>query len=121
MSATLNITCRHADITEAIRTYATQKISAVVDVYPQIEHTHVILDVQKFRHIVEIVIQAKNHLHVEAKDESDDMYKSIDGAADKVDRQLRKSREKKVDHKIPGHRAKLSDFEKELAEPTDKT
>ena len=42
------------------------------------------------------------------------MYASVDKVVDKVDRQLRRSRDKVVDHKTTKHRAKLADFEQEL-------
>ncbi len=39
------------------------------------------------------------------------MYKVIDAVAEKVDRQLRRARDKVVDHKIPAHRERLVDRE----------
>ena len=89
------------------------KLSAVLDSYPQVEHAHVILDIEKFRHMIEVVVQAKRHQKFEAKDESSDMYASIDRVADKIDRQLRRAREKIIDHKTAKHRVKLADLDRE--------
>lgn len=111
---TINITSRHADISEIQKAHVHSKLAAVLDVYPEVEYVHVIMDTQKFRHIIEVVVQGKHHLRIEAKEESDDMYTSVDKVADKVDRQLRRSRDKVVDHKTSKHRAKLVDFEQEL-------
>lgn len=111
---TINITSRHADISDTQKAHVQAKLSAVLDAYPDVEYAHVIMDTQKFRHIVEVVVQGKHHLRIEAKEESDDMYASVDKVADKVDRQLRRSREKAVDHKSVKHRTKLADFEQEL-------
>jgi putative sigma-54 modulation protein len=110
----INITSRHVAITDAIKAHVYAKLINVLQEYPQVEHTHVVLDTQKFRHIVEVSIQAKNHVRIEAKETTDDMYKSIDRAIVKLDRQLRRSREKKVDHKGNRQRIKLADFEQTL-------
>lgn len=111
---TISITSRHADISDAMKAHVHAKLTSVLEAYPQVESTHVILDIQKFRQRVEVVVQAGRQGRIEAVDESDDMYASVDRVADKVDRQLRRSREKRVDHKIPKHRARLSDFEQQL-------
>ncbi|MBI3986331.1 MAG: ribosome-associated translation inhibitor RaiA [Lentisphaerae bacterium] len=112
----ISITSRHLDVTEAIKAYAGAKINGVLkEDYPRIESIHVILDIQKFRHFVEVVIQAGQHIRVEAKEESDDMYKSIDKVADKISRQLLKIKEKKVEHKSNKRRTRLADFEREIA------
>ena len=111
---TINITSRHADISDTQKAHVQAKLAAVLEAYPEVEYAHVIMDTQKFRHIIEVVVQGKHHLRIEAKDESDDMYASVDKVADKVDRQLRCARDKAVDHKSTKHRTKLADFEQEL-------
>ncbi len=111
---TIDITSRHADISDTLRNHVHAKLSAVLDAYPDVEYAHVIMDTQKFRHLIEVVVQGKRHLRIEAKDESDDMYVSVDKVVDKVDRQLRCVRDKAVDHKSAKHRIKLADFEQKL-------
>ncbi|MDD5483810.1 MAG: ribosome-associated translation inhibitor RaiA [Kiritimatiellae bacterium] len=112
----INVTARHADISDAMKAHVHEKLNAVLNAYPQVEHAHVILDIQKFRHIIEVVVQAKRHQKIEATDESEDMYASIDRVADKLDRQLRRAREKVVDHKTAQHRVRLTDLESSLNE-----
>ena len=87
---TINITSRHADISDTQKAHVHTKLAAVLEAYPEVEYAHVIMDTQKFRHIIEVVVQGKHHLRIEAKEESDDMYASVDKVADKVDRQLRR-------------------------------
>lgn len=113
---TINITARHADISDAMKAHVQLKLSAVLEAYPQVEHTRVILDIQKFRHIIEVIVQAKRHQRVEAKDVSDDMYASIDRVADKLDRQLRRAREKITDHKPAKRRVTLADLDRKIKE-----
>jgi putative sigma-54 modulation protein len=107
----ISVTGRHLDITDAIRDYASDKVAHGLADFTRVESVHVILDVEKYRHIAEIVVQAKNHIRVDARDESDDMYASIDSAVDKAQKQLRRLRDKIQDHKS---REKLAHIELEM-------
>ena len=110
----INITCRHVAITDALKAHVYAKLDSVLQAYPQVEHAHVVLDTQRFMHSVDVTVQAKNHVQIEALEKTDDMYKSVDLVADKLDRQLRRSREKRVNHKGVQRRIKLADFEQKL-------
>lgn len=108
----IQITSRHLEVTDAIRDYVQGRLMPVLAEYPAVEHAHVILGVEKFRHWAQVVVQGKQYLSGEAKAETDDMYKSVDAVAEKIGRQLRRARDKVVDHKIPAHRERLVDREK---------
>jgi putative sigma-54 modulation protein len=99
------VTGRHITVTEAIKEYAQKKIEAIGIDFPKIISAHVILDVQKYRHRCEIVLACANHIHIEAEEESDNMYASIDVAVDKLARQMRKYKTK-----IQRHRPKKRDI-----------
>lgn len=100
----INVTCRHMDMTEALREHALSRVEESFSEFPRVTDVQVILDVQKkIHHVAEIVVHAANHIHVEATEETTDMYASIDGAVDKAHRQLRKKRDIAQDHKhTPG-------------------
>ena len=110
---TITITGRHSDISDEMKNYVRGKLEAVLSGYPQVEYVHVVMDIQRFRHVIEVTLQGRQHLRMEASEESDDMYSSVDLVCDKVSRQLRRFRDKVVDHKGVRNRAKLADFEKE--------
>ena len=64
----------------------------------KISSTHVTISVEKNRHIVEVVIHSHGAtLH--AKEETHDMYASIDQAVDKIETQAKRLKEKIKDHK----------------------
>lgn len=107
----IQITGRHVEITDAIRGYVNDRLMPTLNDYPSVEHAHVILDVEKFRHLAGIVIQGKNRLRVESSSETDDMYKSIDSALEKIDRQLRRARDKRLNYKASDQRERLADRE----------
>jgi putative sigma-54 modulation protein len=95
----ISVTGRHMEITDAIRDYTHGKLQHALAEFPRIESVHVILDVEKYRHLAEIVVQAPNHIRVDARHESSDMYVSIDGAIEKTEKQLHKLWDKMQDHK----------------------
>lgn len=95
----ISVTGRHIEITDAIRDYTHDKIQHAFAEFPRIESVHVILDVEKYRHMAEMVVNAPNHIRIDARHESNDMYVSIDGAVDKATKQLAKRWDKMQDHK----------------------
>ncbi|MCX6354407.1 MAG: ribosome-associated translation inhibitor RaiA [Candidatus Aureabacteria bacterium] len=89
----LMVTGRHVNVTEAMKLYAREKLSRVMHERPHLNEVHLIMDVQKYRHLVEISARGKN-LEVFCREETDDMYRSIDSAIAKLDRQLSKYKER---------------------------
>lgn len=104
----ISVTGRHMEITDAIRDYAMEKVQHDLSGLDRVENVHVILDVEKHRHLAEIVVHAKDHIHIESKAETDNMYASIDEAAEKAERQLRRKRDKIQDHH---HKESLAEIE----------
>jgi putative sigma-54 modulation protein len=102
----IEITSRHVHATEQVQDYARGKAEVLAAEFPRIEHVHVILDVEKHRQIAEVVVQAKNHIRVEAEETSDNMFASIDSAFEKGERQMRKHRKKVQDKRVRIRRGK---------------
>lgn len=86
----VSVTGRHVAITAAINDYATRRIENLHLDFPKVVHAHVILDVEKFRHRAEVVLNCSNHITIEASEECDDLYAAIDGVIAKIARQMRK-------------------------------
>ena len=86
----ITVTVRHETVTESLRDYAEKKIEGIHLDYPRIIEAKAILDVQKNRHIAEIILFCANHIVIDASSETEDMYKSIDETIDKVARRMRK-------------------------------
>ncbi len=59
----MTVTGRHMDITPAIREYSAKKLDSIGIDFPRILSAHYILEVDKFRHIAELVLQCGNHHH----------------------------------------------------------
>jgi putative sigma-54 modulation protein len=105
------VTGRHIKITDSIKNYAHERVESELTKFDRIEDVHIILDIEKFRQIAEVVIQARNHIRVEAEHSSEDMYVSIDSAVEKAARQMHKLRDKVQDHKS---REGLGHIEREI-------
>ena len=89
-SPNVTVTGRHLAVTAAINDYATRRIENLHLDYPKVVTAHVILDVEKFRHRAEVVLNCSNHITIEASEECDDLYASIDGVISKIARRMRK-------------------------------
>ncbi|MDH3345843.1 MAG: ribosome-associated translation inhibitor RaiA [Kiritimatiellaceae bacterium] len=94
----VHITGRNVPITDSIREHIYEKIERCWSGLSRVHDVQVILELQKRTHTSEIVVTGKDHIHIEAKEESENMYTSIDQSIEKIERQLRKKREKVQDH-----------------------
>ena len=93
----INISGHHVDITDSLREYITSKMARVQRHFDNVIDAHVVLDVNKQRNKAETTIHLSgNTIHAEC--EHQDMYAAIDSMLDKLDRQVRKHKEKLTDH-----------------------
>ena len=104
----IEITGRHVDVTDSMRDYAEKRLAKLTAEFDRVDKIHMILDIQKFTHTAEVVVHARRHIMLEAKEKSENMYASIDLVVDKIEKQLRKSIDKRVEHK---GESKLRDLE----------
>ena len=89
----ISTTARHYDLAPALRDYAEGKVTHLKRYFDHIVNAHLIFSLEKYRHKVEIT------LHVNGRDfvsieESDDMYAAVDRSVDKLERQLRRHKDK---------------------------
>jgi len=99
----INLTGHHIDVTEALKGYIDGKFERLVRRFDQVLDIHVILNVEKLRQKAEATLHV-NGAKVFADSVHEDMYAAIDGLIDKLDRQLLKHKEKKIDHRGNGHK-----------------
>ena len=86
----ITVTVRHEQVTDALRDHAHKKITGLHLDYPRIIEAKAILDVQKNRHIAEIILFCANHITIEAHTEGKDMYAALDETIEKIARRMRK-------------------------------
>ena len=94
----INITGHQLEVTSALRDYVTNKIGRLENHFDRITNIQVTLKIEKQRQLAEATIHVSNGA-VFANSESEDLYAAIDSLADKLDRQLVKHKEKRLDRK----------------------
>ena len=93
----ISITGHHVDVTQALRAYIENKFSRLERHFDNMTNVHVVLTVEKERQMAEATIHvSKGPLFADAQ--HDDMYAAIDSLIDKLDRQLKKHKEKLTNH-----------------------
>ncbi len=93
----LSVTGHHVEVSAPLREYVVNKIEKIERHFDHVSDVHCILTVEKLRHKAEAtVIVSGGRIYADATEE--DMYAAIDGLVDKLDRQVKKHKEKTVDH-----------------------
>ncbi|MBU4344043.1 MAG: ribosome-associated translation inhibitor RaiA [Desulfobacteraceae bacterium] len=88
-----SVTFKNLDSSETLKSYVQEKLNRFDKyLYNQAE-AKVVLSVEKFRHIAEINIVG-DRLNVNGKEETGDMYSAIDMVLDKLEKQIKKNRQK---------------------------
>ena len=93
----LMLTGHHLEITDSLRAYVSKRLDRIVRHYDQVIDVHCILTVEKLAHKAEATLHVSGgNLHADAAEEN--MYAAIDSLADKLDRLVKKHKEKVTDH-----------------------
>jgi putative sigma-54 modulation protein len=94
----IHVTFKNTEATDALRAYATEKMSHCLKKFVHSDtEAHVTLRVEKLQQIAEINFHSDGKDFV-GKEESLDLYASIDELSDSITQQLRKHKEKVTSH-----------------------
>ncbi len=93
----LSVSGHHVEVTESLRGYVQTRIERIERHFDLVSDVHCILTVEKLRHKAEATVNVNGGtIYADAIEE--DMYAAIDGLADKLDRRVKKHKEKLADH-----------------------
>jgi putative sigma-54 modulation protein len=93
----LSVTGHHVEVTPALRSYVAKKLERIARHFDQLIDVHCVLTVEKLRHKAEATLHVSgSDIYADATEE--DMYAAIDLLADKLDRCIKKHKEKLTDH-----------------------
>jgi ribosome hibernation promoting factor len=93
----LSVTGHHIDVTPALRDYVGTKLAKLERHFDNMTDIHCILTVEKLIHKAEATVHVGGStIHADSTD--GDMYAAIDLLVDKLDRQVKKYKEKLTDH-----------------------
>ena len=93
----LYVTGHHVEVTPALRSYLEKKLDRIIRHFDNVIDVHCTLTVEKLVQKAEATVHVRGStLHADASEA--DMYAAIDCLADKLDRCLKKYKEKRADH-----------------------
>jgi putative sigma-54 modulation protein len=93
----LSVTGHHLEVTPALRSYVEKKLTRIMRHFEQVIDSHFVLTVDKLQHKAEATLHVSGEtIHALASD--GDMYAAIDALADRLERRIRKHKEKLTDH-----------------------
>jgi putative sigma-54 modulation protein len=96
-----DLTYRNIRAAPALRDRAERKFAKVTKHLREPIEAHVVLSVEKHRHMAEVTVSSKGG-NFKVEEESDDMYTTIDGLMAKLERSARRHRERAIDRKQAG-------------------
>ncbi len=103
----LDIFFKNLEATDAIKNYIEKRVKKFTRILGDDIEVKVTLMTEKFRQIVEIIINYKGVL-IKGIESSNDMYSAIDLVVDKVERQMKKYREKLKERKYENRKINIS-------------
>ena len=86
----IHLTGRQIEITQPLRSYTEARLVKLGKFIDGITDIHVILSVEKYRHIAEVNVHSRGNTHLTSVEESSDLYVSIAQAVEKIEAQARK-------------------------------
>lgn len=88
-----SVTFKNLDSSENLKSYVRNKLNRLDKFLDNLAEANVVLLVEKFRHIAEINIIG-DRLTITGKEETGDMYSAIDIVMDKLEKQIKKNKQK---------------------------
>lgn len=99
---------RHIEVTDSLKQYATEKFGRLDKYLPKAVQVIITLSVvKKVHHRAEAAIKS-NGLLIQASEETEEMYSAIDLLIEKIERRVRRYKEKLVEHKHQSNKAEAA-------------
>jgi len=111
------VTFRHIEPTESLRLYAEEKLFKLKKYLDTPIEAHVVLEVEKFRHIADVTLNADG-TRIKAAEETGDLYSAIDQVLDKIESQLKRHRSKTRERRPENAKSEGALSEEETSEET---
>jgi putative sigma-54 modulation protein len=88
-----SVTFKNLDPSDHLKSYVSEKLDKLDKFLDNPAEATVVLSIEKFRHIAEVNITG-DRLNIFGKEETSDMYAAIDMVMDKLEKQIKKSKQK---------------------------
>jgi putative sigma-54 modulation protein len=100
----ITVTFRHIDASESLKTYAEEKVSKLAKYFDFPVEAHIVLAAEKFRRSADVSLNVNGTL-IKGVIETEDMYAAIDQVMDKIEKQVKRYREKLRDRRADGRKS----------------
>ncbi len=94
----INTTARHCELDPEDRLHAHQRLEKLQRYARDLHEAHLVVSAEKYRHTAEITLRLK-HREMASREEATEARMAIDRAADALEEQLRRLKERRVDRK----------------------
>jgi putative sigma-54 modulation protein len=96
----INVSARHGHLSPATQSRIVQKVSRLQRYFNQVTALNVMVDLENHElPAVEIIASAEHFHDMVSHESAAQLWRSVDGAVQKLEQQLRKHKEKVRDHK----------------------
>lgn len=92
------ITCRHCELEPGLKEHIENKIEHLSRYFDRVDEAHVVLQTEGHRCIADITVHASRAV-ISSEQTADDMRSAFDRSMDKVERQIRRYKERIRKHK----------------------
>lgn len=98
----IDVTTRHGHISDGMRDYATKKAEKLTRFHDRISRIQVLLDDPKGEREVEMIVHIDSGSTLVGKERAGAFHEAVDLLVEKMERQIKKDKERLKDHKIEG-------------------
>ena len=97
----ITISGRHMGISDSLKSYCRRKSERLLRFFDRIQSIEVILDGSNGQHFAEMIVHSVGTAPFVAREQHEDAYAAVDLMLDKVERQIRRHKEKLRNRKHP--------------------
>ncbi|RMF83376.1 MAG: ribosome-associated translation inhibitor RaiA [Planctomycetota bacterium] len=97
----INVSGRHMNVGDALREYCEKKASKIGRFYDRIQSIDVVVDGHNGQHSVEMIVHSDGTQPFVASEEREDAFAAVDVLVDKIERQLKRHKERLRNRKHP--------------------
>ncbi|MEW6079334.1 MAG: ribosome-associated translation inhibitor RaiA [Thermodesulfobacteriota bacterium] len=99
----VSVTFKNIEPSERLKSFVQEKLSKFDKFFNGPAEANVILSTEKFRSIVEVSLSG-DRLVINGKEETEDIHSAVDLVVDKLEKQIKKNKQKIKDHHRSGAR-----------------
>ena len=115
----LSVTFRHMDPSEALKEHVEDKLGRLKKYFPDPVRAQVVFSTERHRQKIDVSITLSNGATIQGKETAEDMYTAVDLVMDKIDRQIRRHKDKTTNRRGNAEQLPLAEDEQGHADQDD--